>query len=80
MAEKKHDNAAADVKGQDIIVEDANLNEDPEALHRFLLEQVETNKPVLRLRIDGSEVTNHTGWVCTLTPCSSAPRLTQMTE
>ncbi|KAH6917409.1 hypothetical protein BKA70DRAFT_333704 [Coprinopsis sp. MPI-PUGE-AT-0042] len=61
MSEKKHEKSGDNVKGRDIITDDAHLNEDPEALHQFLLKQVETNKPILRLRIDGSEVTNHTG-------------------
>ena len=52
----------SDDKKIDISTDDANINGSAEALQQYLLKQVETNKPVLRLRIDGSETSNATGY------------------
>ena len=51
----------SDDKKIDISTDDANINGSAEALQQYLLKQVESNKPILRLRIDGSETSNATG-------------------
>ncbi|EAU93131.2 hypothetical protein CC1G_12666 [Coprinopsis cinerea okayama7 len=54
----------------DIAAHDAHLNTDGEALYRFILDQSSENKPMLRLDIDGSSISNMTGTPLTKTDFS----------